>query len=313
MTAAAASLTLAFVSTPETPFPESRVEDLTAQAPSHRRETAHDPDNPPWGVLSALGVWLMSFVFMLVTQMAFIVGYLLYRGVNLAAVAEVATKDPVAIFVAILSLVPAHAFTLGLAWLLVTGVGKRPFLRTLGWDWGRGFNVWRSGGLAVALLLLGAGIIKLTGNPPTELDRLIESSRATALATAFLATFTAPFVEEVVYRGVLYSALRRAAGTAWAVAIVGVVFTAIHVLQYWGSVGVITTIFLLSFVLTLIRAYTGRLLPCFVVHLVFNAIQSVFIVLSPYVEQLSPEKTPTPGPAPSALLHVLFQLFTSHL
>jgi membrane protease YdiL (CAAX protease family) len=288
---------------------------LTPQTatPSHWRETGHDPDNPPWGVLSALGVWLMSFIFMLVTQMVFIVGYLLYRGVNLAAVAEVATKDPVAIFVAILSLVPAHAFTLGLAWLLVTGVGKRPFLRTLGWDWGRGFNVWRSGGLAVALLLLGAGIIKLTGNPPTELDRLIESSRATALATAFLATFTAPFVEEVVYRGVLYSALRRAAGTAWAVAIVVVVFTGIHVLQYWGSVGVIGTILLLSFVLTMIRAYTGRLLPCFVVHLVFNAIQSVFIVLSPYIEQLSPEKTPTPGPAPSALLHTLVQLFMSHV
>jgi membrane protease YdiL (CAAX protease family) len=313
LTVAAASLTLAFVSTPETPFPESRVEDLTA-APSRRRETGHDPDNPPWGVLSALGVWLMSFVFMLVTQMAFIVGYLLYRRVDLASVAEVATKDPGAIFVAILSLVPAHAFTLGLAWLLVTGVGKRPFLPALGWDWGRGgFNLWRSGGLAVALLLLGAGIIKLTGNPPTELDRLIDSSRATALATAFLATFTAPFVEEVVYRGVLYSALRRAAGTAWAVAIVGLVFTGIHVLQYWGSVGVITTIFLLSFVLTLIRAYTGRLLPCFVVHLVFNAIQSVFIVISPYVEQLSPEKTPTPGPAPSALLHTLLQLLTSHV
>jgi membrane protease YdiL (CAAX protease family) len=263
----------------------------------------------------------MSFVFMLLTQMAFIVGYLLYRRVNLAAVAEVATKDPAAIFVAILSLVPAHAFTLGLAWLLVTGVGKRPFLRTLGWDWGRGLSLLRSNGLAVALLsvlavvllVVGAGIIKLTGNPPTELDRLIESSRATALATAFLATFTAPFVEEVVYRGVLYSALRRAAGTAWAVAIVGLVFTGIHVLQYWGSVGVIATIFLLSFVLTLIRAYTGRLLPCFVVHLVFNAIQSVFIVLSPYVEQLSPEKAPTPGPAPSALLHTLLQIFTSHV
>ncbi len=160
---------------------------------------------------------------------------------------------------------------------------------------------------------MGACIIKLTGNPTTELDRLIESSRATAITTAFLAAFTAPLVEEVVYRGVLYSALRRAAGTVWAVAIVVLLFTGIHVWQYWGSVGVIGTIFLLSLVLTLIRAYTGRLLPCFVIHFVFNAIQSVFIVLSPYIEKLSPEKAPTPGPAPSALLHTLVQLFTSHL
>ena len=315
MTVAVASLTLAFVGTSETPFPESRVEDLTpqTQTPSQWRETAHDPDNPPWGVLSALGVWLMSFIFMLIAQTVLLVGYLLYKGIKLAAVAEVALKDPVAIFVQILSLLPAHALTLGLAWLVVTGVGKRPFLRTLGWDWGGGFTLWRSAGLAVALLIVGAGIIKLTGNPQTELDRLIESSRATALTTAFLATFTAPFVEELIYRGVLYSALRRATGVVWAVGIVTVIFTGIHVLQYQQSYGVIATIFLLSLTLTLIRAHTGRLLPCFVLHFVFNAIQSVFIVISPYVEQLSPEKAPTPGPAPGALLHTLLQIFTSHV
>src|SRR4051812_38066939 len=146
----------------------------------------------------------MSFVFMLVTQMGFLIGYLLYRGVNLAAVAEVVTKDPAAIFVAVLSIIPAHALTLGLAWLLVTGVGKRPFLGMLGWDWGRGLSLLRSNvlafallsGLAVVLLVVGLIVIHFTGNPETELDLLIKSSRSTALATAFLATVSAPFVEE---------------------------------------------------------------------------------------------------------------------
>jgi membrane protease YdiL (CAAX protease family) len=155
----------------------------------------------------------------------------------------------------------------------------------------------------------------MTGNPPTELDKLIESSRATALATAFLATVTAPFVEEVIYRGVFYSALHRAAGKVWAVAIVGLLFTLIHVIQYRQSYGVIATIAILSYTLTLIRAHTGRLLPCFVVHLVFNAIQSLLIVLNPYIERLSPEQTPSPVPlpAPGALLHALVQLFQLHL
>jgi membrane protease YdiL (CAAX protease family) len=307
LTAAAASLTLTCVGTPEIPFPESSFEEVTP--PDDGRTVQLNPDDPPWGIPGAVGVWAASFVFMFVTQLAFIIGYLLYRRVNLASVGEVVTKDPVAIFVAILSLVPAHQLTIVLAWMLVTRNGKRPFLRTLGWDWGRGFTFWRSAGLAVALLGVGTIIIKLVGSPETELDRLIESSRAAALATAFLATVTAPFVEEVIYRGVLYSAIRRAAGRGAAVAIVVLLFAAIHVPQYWPSFGVIGTILLLSLVLTLIRAHTGRLLPCFIVHLVFNGIQSVLIVLNPYLEHVSPQTTPT---EPGALLHVLVQLFTMH-
>jgi membrane protease YdiL (CAAX protease family) len=310
LTAAAASLTLACVSTPEIPFPESSIEDPTPTPGAGAGEP--NPDSPPWGILGALGVWAASFVFMLVLQLAFVVGYMFYRRVPLIRAAEFITKDPSAIFVAILSLVPAHALTLLAAWLLVTGVGKRPFLRALGWDWTRGFTFWRCAGLAVLLLVAGAGIIKVAGSPETELDRLIESSRAAALATAFLATVTAPLVEEVIYRGVLYSALRRAAGKRWAVAVVVLLFAAIHVPQYWPSFGVIATILLLSYVLTDLRARTGRLLPCFIVHLVFNGIQSALIVLNPYIEHLSPDKTPAPPPAPGALLHLALQLFASH-
>ena len=111
--------------------------------------------------------------------------------------------------------------------------------------------------------------------------------------------------------GQSWSAIRRAAGKGWAVLIVVLLFAGIHVPQYWPSFGVIGTILLLSLALTLIRARTERLLPCFVVHLVFNAIQSVLIVLDPYIEQFSPEKAP--APAPDALLHLLLQLFQLHL
>jgi membrane protease YdiL (CAAX protease family) len=303
------------VDTPPIPFPESGAEDLTPGPVAG--VDAVSPDNPPWGILGALGVWGMSFVFMFVTQLAFVVGYLLYRNgaAGFAGAAAKIMQDPAAVFVAILSLIPAHLLTLGLAWLLVTSMGKRPFLGTLGWGWG-GFGFWRSAGLAVLLLVAAVSVIwKLTDNPQTELDRLIASSRAAALTTAFLATVTAPFVEEVVYRGVLYSSLRRAIGVRWAAALVVFLFAAIHVPQYWPNFGVIGTILALSIVLTTLRARTGQLLPCFVVHLVFNGIQSLLIVLEPYAKLLTPENTPAPlpPPAPGALLHTLLQLFTSHL
>lgn len=270
-------------------------------APAPRR--AIDPDDPPWGLPSALGLLLLSFVLMVLTQTAFLLPYAARRGVPLTpeALADFAVRDAGAIFVAIVSIIPAHVLTLGLAWLLVTRAGKYPFLQTLGWEWGGGFTFWRSAGLAVALLLAGMAIIWMTGSPDNALERLINSSRAAALATAFAATFTAPLVEEVVFRGLLYPALRRLVGVAWAVGIVLLLFAAIHVPQYWPSFGVIGTILLLSLVLTAIRARTGRLLPCFVVHLVFNSIQAVLIVLNPYLQRFAPEQT---APAPGLLLEI---------
>ncbi len=33
------------------------------------------------------------------------------------------------------------------------------------------------------------------------------------------------------------------------------------------------------------RAYSGRLLPCYVMHLVFNGLQSIVILFEPYVQR----------------------------
>jgi CAAX protease family protein len=267
------------------------------------------PDNPPWGVLEALGLLFMSFFLMIVTSLALLIPYIVYRKVQLPALAEFAVKDPGAIFVQLISILPAHVLTLGLAWLIVTRNGKYPFFKMLGWEWGRGFSLWRSVWLAVVLLAVGLGIVWLTGPTDNALERLIQSSRAAALATAFAASITAPLVEELVFRGVLYSALRRVAGAGGAVAVVLFVFALIHVPQYWPSYGVILTILLLSIVLTLIRAYTGQLLPCFIVHFVFNSIQAVLIVINPYLERLSPEApVPAPVPAPGLIIELLARL-----
>ena len=286
-----------------TPPPQATPEPAPRAAP--------DPDNPPWGLLAALGLLLLSFVLMVLTSAAFLIPYVIYRGVKLDAFAEFAVKDPGSIFVQIVSIIPAHLLTLGLAWLLVTRAGKYPFFKTLGWEWGAGFTFWRSAGLAVALLLVGMGIVWLTGPTDNALERLIQSSRGAALATAFAASITAPLVEEILFRGILYSALRRLVGVGGAVTVVLLIFALIHVPQYWPSYGVIFTILMLSVVLTLIRARTGQLLPCFVVHFVFNTIQAVLIVLNPYIEQLAPEKVSPEkiAPAPGLLFDLCVRLF----
>jgi membrane protease YdiL (CAAX protease family) len=278
---------------------------LREEPPSPARP---DPDNPPWGFWGALALLLMSFVLMALAQGALVFPYALRRGVPLTqeAVAEFIAHDAGAIVMALVGLVIAHLLTLVPAWLIVTRAGRYPFLRTLGWEWGGGLTFWRSAGLAVLLLIVGTLILKVSGAPENEFDRILRSSRTAALVTAFAATFTAPLVEEIIFRGLLYSALRRLVGAGWAVSLVFLLFAAIHVPQYWPSYGVLATILLLSFVLTLIRAHTGRLLPCFIIHLIFNGIQSVFIVLNPYLERFFPD---TPAPDPGLLVGLVLRLF----
>ena len=295
------------MSTPPITFPDTSAGEIPLEEP---RPPAHDPDDPPWGLWGALGILILSFALMVVTQVLFLVPYTLWRGVRLDALGEFALKDPGAIFMQIASIVPAHLLTLGATWLVVTRVGKYPFFRTLGWEWGRGFSFWRCAGLAGLLYLAGLSILQFSAPVDNALERLIQSSRAAALATAFAATLTAPLVEELVFRGLLYSALKRLAGTVWAVLIVVVLFAVIHVPQYWPSYGVIATILLLSFTLTLIRARTGRLLPCFVIHLIFNGVQSVLIVLDPYLKSyVEKEVAPAPGLLAEALVRLVGAAF----
>lgn len=228
-----------------------------------------------------------------IVPIIFLAPYLAQRGVSPETLGSFVQSDPVALLIQVAATLPAHLLTLGLAWLLVTRAGKYPFLASLGWGWGRGFNLWTSTLAAIVLVVLGVSIIWLTGSPKTPLDKLLDSSRATALTTAFVATFTAPLVEEIIYRGVLYSALQRAIGAVWAVVFVFALFALVHVPQYVTSLGAITAILILSLFLTFVRAYTGQLLPCVVIHLVFNGIQSFFIVFGPYLEKASPQQTAT--------------------
>ena len=290
---------------PPIQIPMGRPEGLTSEVlPSPERP---DPDNPPYGIWAALGLLFLTFAFMIVTQAVFLIPYTLRRGVKLEALPEFLAKDAGAIFVEILSLPPAHLLTLGAAWLLVTRVGKYPFLRTLGWEWGRGLSFWRCVGLALLLLATGYGIAWAGGECDNDFERILRSSRAAVLAAAFAATFTAPLVEEVVFRGLLYPALRRLLGVGWAVAVVFFIFAGIHYWQYRPCYGVIGTIFLLSFVLTVIRARTRNLLPCVFIHFIFNGVQCVILLLSPYLEGRLPQEPPPP--APGLLAELFVRLF----
>jgi len=207
-----------------------------------------------------------------------------YRGTQ--PTRELLLQDKTFVFLFVLGWLPAHLLTLALVWALGTRLGKRSFKEVFGWSWSPSFGLWKSSALALALFVITLVLIGLFGGPRTDLDRILESSRAAAITLAIIAVLTAPLVEELIYRGLLYSAFQRVFGQWAAVGIVASMFAGLHVVQYWPNVGAISSIALLSLCLTAIRARTGRILPSFIVHLVFNGVQSIIIVLEPYLRAI---------------------------
>jgi membrane protease YdiL (CAAX protease family) len=76
-------------------------------------------------------------------------------------------------------------------------------------------------------------------------------------------------------------------GRLLSILFVSFLFAFVHVFQYSNNLGVIAAITIFSLSLTLMRAYSGRLLPCYIMHLVFNGLQSIVIIFEPYMQPSS--------------------------
>ena len=263
---------------------------------AYNNPTRPSADVPAWGLTAAFGVWFASVALLVVGNLLAVLIYALVRlrSFDLSALQRAMQSDPLIILYSIAAMVPVHLLSFGIAWAVVTRFGQRPFREAVGWSWGERFGLWTCIALAIGLWLFGIALANLFGGQETDIDRIISSSNAARLSIAFLAVATAPIVEETIYRGVLYAPLERAAGTKVAVIIVAVMFAGVHLMQYRNNLGVIAAVTVLSFTLTWVRARTGRLLPCFVIHAAFNGIQAILIVAQPYLKTLTPTQPTVP-------------------
>lgn len=253
------------------------------------------PAKEPWWLAwfevgKALVVWVLSVAMLVFTPVILAIPYFIYIWVQQGPPRpEALTADKTLILLSIIGTIIAHVLTIGILWLFVTEGGKRPFAEAIGFRWPKnitpGAVIGLSCLLALVLLGVGWGVTSIWGGQKTQLDLIVESSMAARFVTALAAVATAPLIEELIYRGVLYSAIERAAGVIVAVLIVSLMFAGVHVAQYYNNIGVITVITLLSFTLTIVRAYTGSVIPPFIVHLVFNGIQSIILVLAPFIDK----------------------------
>jgi len=256
------------------------------------QEVSIDPDHPRWGPVAGIGVWLVSLVVIIVIPMLAVVSWYLIQSARGRPVPNIVARDemldwlksPNLLLVQVLSTILAHLITIAACWALVTRFGARPFWASLGWNWA-GRSVWYwlvfSACIIVALLVASQVLSRfLPQSDENSFAELLKSSQRVRIAVAVLATFTAPLVEETVYRGVLFSSLRRYLGLVATVLVITVMFAGVHVLQYRGAWVSIAGLTLLSFVLTVVRAGTKSILPCVLIHTLNNAFFSVLILLN---------------------------------
>lgn len=244
----------------------------------------------PWPhVLTAGAIWFASVLVLVFLPLFVALPYMIYKLTAGGTVsAEALMKDPTLIFLSVLAILPVHVITFAIGWFYVTGNGKYPFWKTIGFEWPK--NLTPASGLmlsiliAVALYTIAAVVTSLWGGAKTDIDLLIESSLPARIVVAFAAVATAPLVEELIYRGIVYTALERATGKVISVIAVSLLFAGVHVVQYWNNLAVIVMITVLSFTLSTVRAVTGKLLPPFLIHLVFNGVQSILMVLSIFID-----------------------------
>lgn len=259
------------------------------------------PNDPPWNVPVAIGVWLLSVAFVLAIPMLFVAPYVIKEGINFNDKERLRTflfSDPTAVVLQLAPIILAHGLTLLIAWFVVTRFNTYSFRQTLGWTM-NGFKIWHGVAITLGFYTLAIALTNLLGDVDNEFEMLIKNSRSAVYLVAFFATFTAPLVEEVVYRGLLYSAFRRSFGLVLAIILPTLLFTAVHVPQYSldanPDFATLISLLLLSLTLTLIRARTDSLLPCIVLHTIFNGIQSALLLAEPYLRSLAPVVEPTTG------------------
>lgn len=257
------------------------------------------PDNPPWGSWIALVVWGISVLLVLFVPVIFVTPYMITQGIGTDDRERLQTfllTDETAVILQLAPVILIHAVTLLIAWAVVTKFNTYSFRQTLGWKM-NGFRGWYAFALTIMFYVIAFSMTLVFGDVENDFERMLSSTKYAVYFVAFFATFTAPIVEEVIYRGLLYSAFQRRFGVVLAVLFTSTLFTLVHVPQYSLSAApdhaTIATLFLLSLTLTVLRAKTGNLLPSIVLHTVFNAIQAAVLIAYPFLKSADPVVEPT--------------------
>ena len=164
-----------------------------------------------------------------------------------------------------------YAFVLAYIYFLIAIHYQAHFWGTLKWLRLSGRQTIRFllGGAVLSFLVMFAPPV-LPERKSFPLEKLF-SPPSSAYAVAGFAVLVAPFVEELLFRGLLFAFFEKHGGLKFAVITTAVLFAGLHIPEYWGAWDHALMILVVGLVFSIARGRTGSVTPSFILHLSYNA------------------------------------------
>jgi len=154
---------------------------------------------------------------------------------------------------------------------LVRILHGRPLLRTLHFIRVENLSIAKlgGGGAFLALLVLVASTVLPT---PSEspLEKLLTTTASLVLFVVF-GIALAPLLEEIVFRGFLFTALTDVYGVRAAIPVTALLFAGLHGIQLRGNWAALALIFLVGYIFTEVRRRSNSVIPSVIMHTAYNA------------------------------------------
>ncbi len=236
--------------------------------------------SPTPGVLLALGAVLLYFATQMMVGVVLIVAFIFASGKPLTEPGELMGLGQNGLLNGLVVLIAA-ALSLPMIYTLVVKVVKRPFAEVIRWRSPANLPAWMGIVIALGAGLIFDGLTLALGKPlvPPTIRALYQGSAWGVVVLAFAVIAAAPLMEEILFRGLLYTALAARVSVPAGVAITSLAFGAVHVCTYGTDWYSILQTLVMGLVLTLLRAWTRSVWPSAVTHVTNNLYSTVEILI----------------------------------
>ncbi len=182
------------------------------------------------------------------------------------------------IFLLVLQLV-FYIFLLAYIYFFIALYYRDSFWGGLKWKKLSAHNVLRFllGGAALSLLVMIVPPF-LPEKKSFPLEKMFNSP-ASAYAIAVFAVLIAPFMEELLFRGLLFAFFEKHGGLTFAIVSTAILFAGLHIPEYWGAWDHVVLILIVGLTFSIVRGVTGSLTPSFVLHLAYNGTLMLLLFL----------------------------------